>query len=261
MIPVGFRIPDGARSTAQGIAMASPGSRAFSASGTPAAKASISASSYSSGASVDAHQTWRSGRFRRKWSQNPVQAGFRSPGTVFAIEDRRPATDPAVLPMSRTVWLGSQKAPRRWRRSLDTGRVPSSRSSGTRSSHLPTSARSSGAEGSGAGSSTTKMPGAECLMGRPHGTGPSAIRPTERIRSGALRSSGMGLGLAGRGREAGRRWPGGALAWLSVSSHHHGRRTRRAGPASHTLARRHAWPGSRARRRASARSWWWRSRA
>ena len=109
--------------------------------------------------------------------------------------------------MSTTDWLGSQKAPRRWTRSLDTGRLPSIRSSGTRSSHLPTSDRSSGADGSVAGSSTTKIPGPECLTGRPHGAGPSAIRPTERISSGALRSSGIGLGLVGRRGRAGDHGP------------------------------------------------------
>ena len=70
---------------------------------------------------------------------------------VFAIDYSRPETEPVEDPASSTTCEGSQNAASRRCRSRDTGRAPSSVSSGTRSSHFPMSARSSGADGRGAG--------------------------------------------------------------------------------------------------------------
>ena len=77
------------------------------------------------------------GEDRRKCSQSADPAGRRLPGTVFAIAATRPATD---LPCCRsTARAGRKPAPaRRGWRSRDVGRSPSSRRSGTRSSHFPT---------------------------------------------------------------------------------------------------------------------------
>ena len=120
-MPVSLRAPDVARSTAQGRTGSGAWRAARSAAGTPAAKASSRASSYSSGASVAAHQTRRSPGLRRKWSQSPDQAGFRSPGTVFARPAIRPDTEPVDEPMNRTGCDGSQKRLRRSWRSFETG--------------------------------------------------------------------------------------------------------------------------------------------
>ena len=146
----------------------------------------------------------------------------------------------------------ARSAPRRWSRSLETGRTPSSRSSGTRSSHLPTSDRSSGADGSGAGSSTTKTPGAGVPDRPPPRDG--AVGHEADLADQVGGASVVGHWPRARGSEGkgGRSWPGGAFAWSSVSSHHHGERTRRAGPASAARARRTPRAASRARRRASA---------
>ena len=158
-MPVSLRAPETARSTAHGRTGSGAYRAARSVAGTPAAKASSRASSYSSDASVAAHQTRRSPRFRRKWSQSPDQAGFRSPGTVFASPARRPDTEPVEEPMNTTGCDGSQNRFSRSWRSFDTGRAPSRRRSGTRSSHLPISERSSGADGTGAWSSTDEDAG------------------------------------------------------------------------------------------------------
>ena len=159
-MPVVLRVPSGVRSTAHGSTTAGSGRAAFSGAGTPSANADSSASSYSSGASVAAHQTRRSGMARRNWSQNADAAGLRSPGTVFWIAPTRPATDPGVEPMNSTGCDGSQNEFSRAWSSFETGRAPSRRRSGTRSSHLPTSERSIDADGAGAGSSNRNTPGA-----------------------------------------------------------------------------------------------------
>ena len=108
VMPVSLRIPDGDRRTAHGRRLAATPAALFttaarSASVIPAAKASSSASSYSSSASVPAHQTRRSPGLRRKCSHRPEAAGLASPGTVLTIAATRPATEPCVLPMYRTA--------------------------------------------------------------------------------------------------------------------------------------------------------------
>ena len=89
----------------------------------------------------------------------------------------------------------------RWRSSFEPGRTPSSRSSGTRSSHLPTSARSSGGAGIGAVSSMRNTPGAACRTGRPIGRG---RRRSGRRRGGARgRCEGRACGVPVRIRGGG----------------------------------------------------------
>ena len=124
---------------------------------------------------------------------------------------------------------------------------------------------------SGAASSTTNTPGAEWRIGRPQMAGPSAISPTSRSRSAAVRSGGhvrswspgaWGAGPAGAdGLATARLWP------PSVSSHRHAqradtaptvdRRQRRSSdgrPRPSPLAR-HAASASARRPCSSSRRW------
>jgi len=121
VIPVAFRSPVGVRRFAHGSTSRVSG-RAAAAGSTPAANADSRASSYSSYASVRAHQTRRSSVLRSAWSQWPDEDGRRSPSTVRAIAATRAATEPAVLPMNSTGSPGSQNAARRACNARELGR-------------------------------------------------------------------------------------------------------------------------------------------
>ena len=129
------------------------------------------------------------------------------PGTVF--DDRG---DPPGHRARRAADVedGLRRQPERARcaaggPSRSAGRRRASRS-GTRSSHLPTSARSSGADGAGVAISTMKTPGADRRTGLPQIAGPSAMRPTSRNRSAAVGELGMvGSALVGRRDRTARR--------------------------------------------------------
>ena len=184
--PVVRRSPVGRRRLANGRTTPPPGKVVASSWGTPAAKAARSASSYSSTASVRAHQTRIGVDGLNVCSQCPVDCGRRSPRTVFWIAATRPPIVVVAAPMNTTDCDGSQKPPSRAASAFAVGRSPSSVRSGTRSIHLPTRVSSIGARGRGVVSSTTNTPAPPADTGRPHTTGPSASRPTSRRSSAAF---------------------------------------------------------------------------
>ena len=114
----------------------------------PAANASSSASSYSSRASVAAHQTRSSPGLRRKCSHRPGCRGL--PVAGHGLHDRGDAPGHGAR-RAADVEDGLRRQPERVDSpaggpSTSVARRRGSRS-GTRSSHLPTIARSSGADG------------------------------------------------------------------------------------------------------------------
>ena len=97
--PVALRSPVGRRRFANGRTTAVSGSDARSRAGMASAKVVSSASSYSSGASVGAHQTRKPSSDRKVWSQWPAEFGRRSPISVAAIAATRRADGVSVDPM------------------------------------------------------------------------------------------------------------------------------------------------------------------
>ena len=94
--PVALRSPVAVRRLAHGSTTVRSGSPARSASGTPAAKAARRASSYSSVASVGAHQTCIPSSERSVLSQWAPEFGRRSPSSVWSIDATRRPIDCAV---------------------------------------------------------------------------------------------------------------------------------------------------------------------
>ena len=113
-----------------------------------------------------------------------------------ASRDGARASSPRTAPAA----TAARTWPSRACSSFETGRDPSRRRSGTRSSHLPDEREVQAGRGRRAPAAPRRTRrGAPWRTGRPHGTGPSARRPTSRMRVAAVRSSGIRVRSAGRG--------------------------------------------------------------